>query len=140
VGDRRYHAQRLHDLTGLDVGEGQARILLGDLRAYQAQLCREVGHDVDERTAARLWVIEVLTPYEQLAHEAVHHVGTPIQAYCDLLEVRWLLSERDGHDVGTNRALAALARDVIPTDSAAKMAVAEIPTAPLAVLSIDEDS
>ena len=43
VGDRRYHAQRLQELTGLDVGEGQARILLGDLRAYQAQLCREVG-------------------------------------------------------------------------------------------------
>jgi hypothetical protein len=140
VGDRRYHAQRLQDLTGLDVGEGQARILLGDLRAYQAQLCREVGHDVDEATAARLWVIEVLTPYEQLAHEAVHHTGTPIQAYCDLLEVRWLLSEKDAHDVGTNRALAALARDVIPTDSAAKMAVAEIPTAPFAVLQIDDDS
>jgi hypothetical protein len=140
VGDRRYHAQRLQDLTGLDVGDGQARILLGDLRAYQAQLCREVGHDVDESTAARLWVIEVLTPYEQLAHEAVHHTGTPIQAYCDLLEVRWLLSEKDAHDVGTNRALAALARDVIPTDSAAKMAVAEIPTAPFAVLQIDDDS
>jgi Domain of unknown function (DUF4032) len=140
VGDRRYHAQRLQELTGLDVGEGQARILLGDLRAYQAQLCREVGHDVDERTAARLWVIEVLTPYEQLAHEAVHHTGTPIQAYCDLLEVRWLLSEKDAHDVGTNRALAALARDVIPTDSAAKMAVAEIPTAPFAVLQSDDDS
>ncbi len=140
VGDRRYHAQQLQELTGLDVGEGQARILLGDLRAYQAQLCREVGHDVDERTAARLWVIEVLTPYEQLAHEAVHHTGTPIQAYCDLLEVRWLLSEKDAHDVGTNRALAALARDVIPTDSAAKMAVAEIPTAPFAVLQSDDDS
>jgi hypothetical protein len=140
VGDRRYHAQRLQELTGLDVGEGQARILLGDLRAYQAQLCREVGHDVDERTAARLWVIEVLTPYEQLAHEAVHHTGTPIQAYCDLLEVRWLLSEKDGHDVGTNRALAALARDVIPTDSAAKMAIAEVPTAPFAVLQSDDDS
>ena len=26
VGDRRYHAQRLQKLTGLDVGEGQARI------------------------------------------------------------------------------------------------------------------
>jgi hypothetical protein len=137
VGDRRYHAQLLHDLTGLDVGEGQARILLGDLRAYQAQLCREVGHDVDERTAARLWVIEVLTPYEQLAHEAAHHTGTPIQAYCDLLEVRWLLSEKDAHDVGTNRALAALARDIIPTDSAAKMAIAEVPTAPFEVLRDD---
>jgi hypothetical protein len=138
VGDRRYHAQRLQELTGLDVGEGQARILLGDLRAYQAQLCREVGHDVDERTAARLWVIEVLTPYEQFAHEAIHHSGTAIQAYCDLLEVRWLLSETAGHDVGTNRALAALARDVIPTDSAAKMAIAEVPTEPLAVLRDDD--
>ena len=60
VGDRRYHAQRLQELAGLDVGEGQAQILLGDMMAYQAQLCREAGHDVDEPTAARLWVIEVL--------------------------------------------------------------------------------
>jgi hypothetical protein len=137
VGDRRYHAQRLQQLTGLSVGEGQAQILLGDLLAYQAQLCREAGHDVDEPTAARLWVIEVLTPYERLAHDVVHRKGTPIQAYCDLLEVRWLLSEQAGHDVGTNKALAALARDVIPTDSAAKMAVAEVPTEPFEVLRDD---
>jgi hypothetical protein len=138
VGDKRYHAQHLQELTGLDVGEGQAEILLGDLHAYQAQLCREAGHDVDESTAARLWVMEVLTPYSHIAHEAVHYAGTPIQAYCDLLEVRWLLSEEAGRDVGTNRALAALARDVIPVDSAAKMAVAEVPTAPFAVLTDDE--
>ncbi|KAA0096804.1 DUF4032 domain-containing protein [Mycolicibacterium sp. P1-18] len=138
VGDRRYHAQHLRDLTGLDVGEGQAAILLGDLHAYQAQLAREAGHDVDESTAARLWVIEILTPYEQLAHEVVGHRGTAIQAYCDLLEVRWLLSEKAGRDVGTNKALAALAGDVIPTDSAAKMSVAEVPTAPFAVLEMDD--
>jgi hypothetical protein len=139
VGDRRYHAQRLQQLCGLKVGEGQAQILLGDLMAYQAQLCREAGHDVDESTAARLWVIEVLTPYERLAHDVVNRKGTPIQAYCDLLEVRWLLSEQAGHDVGTNKALAALARDVIPTDSAAKMAIAEVATAPFEVLQFDDD-
>ena len=138
VGDRRYHAQHLQELTGLDVGEGQAAILLGDLHAYQAQLAREAGHDVDESTAARLWMIEILTPYEQLAHEVVGHRGTAIQAYCDLLEVRWLLSEKAGRDVGTNKALAALAGDVIPTDSAAKMSVAEVPTAPFAVLEMDD--
>ncbi|HEX9834206.1 MAG TPA: DUF4032 domain-containing protein, partial [Mycobacterium sp.] len=44
-----------------------------------------------------------------------------------------------GHDVGTNKALAALARDVIPTDSAAKMAIAEVPTAPFEVLQFDDD-
>jgi Domain of unknown function (DUF4032)/Lipopolysaccharide kinase (Kdo/WaaP) family len=139
VGDRRYHAQHLQELTGLDVGEGQARILLGDVQAYRAQLCLEAGEDVDESSAARLWVMEILTPYERLAHEAVQFKGTPIQAYCDLLEVRWLLSERAGRDVGTNKALAALAGDVIPTDSAAKMAIAEVPTAPFAVLASDED-
>jgi hypothetical protein len=138
VGDRRYHAQRLQELTGLDVGEGQAQILLGDLMAYQAQLCREAGHDVDEHTAARLWVMEVVTPTEHVAHAAVNNSGTAIQAYCDLLEVRWLLSEEAGHDVGTRRALAALRGDVIPTDSAAKMAIAEVPTEPFAVLQ-DED-
>ena len=108
VGDRRYHAQQLRELTGLDVGEGQARILLGDLHAYQAQLCREAGHDVDESTAARLWVIEVVTPTEHLAHAALGHTGTAIQAYCDLLEVRWLLSEqgrpRRRHQRGARRA------------------------------------
>lgn len=139
VGDRRYHAQRLQQLTGLNAGEGQARILLGDLFAYQAQLCREAGHNVDESTAARLWVMEVLTPYERLAHDVVHGKGTPIQAYCDLLEVRWLLSEQAGHDVGTNKALAALARDAIPADSAAKMAIAEVPTEPLEVQQLDDD-
>jgi hypothetical protein len=100
----------------------------------------EAGHDVDERTAARLWVIEVVTPYEHLAHEAVGHKGTAIQAYCDLLEVRWLLSEQAGHDVGTARALAALARGGMPTDSAAMMAVAEVPTEPFAVLSADDEN
>ena len=99
---------------------------------------QEAGHDVDESTAARLWVIEVVTPYERLAHDVVGQKGTAIQAYCDLLEVRWLLSEQAGHDVGTNEALAALARDVIPTDSAAKMAIAEVPTAPMPVVELDD--
>jgi hypothetical protein len=138
VGDRRYHAQHLRDLTGMDVGEGQARILLGDLHTYQGQLCREAGHDVDESTAARLWVMEVATPEMDRAHYAVRRTGTPIQAYCDLLEIRWLLSEQAGHDVGTERAHLALARDVIPTDSAAKMAVAEIPTAPMPAIELDQ--
>src|SRR6266545_4153413 len=66
VAARRFHATQLHDLTGLDVGEGQARILLGDLRAYQARHARagagdsaialqwvseQAGHDVGDMAA-----------------------------------------------------------------------------------------
>ncbi len=137
VGDRRYHATQLRKLTGLDVGEGQARILLGDLLAYQGQLCRDAGYDVDDRTAAQLWVMEVATPTMHRAHAAVGGTGTPIQAYCDLLEVRWLLSERAGHDVGTERALQALALNVVPSESAAQLVVVEDPTEPFSVLDDD---
>ncbi|MGB3485942.1 MAG: DUF4032 domain-containing protein [Mycobacterium sp.] len=138
VGDRRYHAQHLRALTGLQTGEGQAQILLGDLHAYQAHLCHEAGEDVDETTAARLWLMEVATPTMHRAHAAVGGTGSDIQAFCDLLEVRWLLSEQAGHDIGTERALAALARHRIPTDAAAEMAVVEVPTEPFAVQSEDD--
>ncbi|OBB58155.1 lipopolysaccharide kinase [Mycobacterium sp. 852013-51886_SCH5428379] len=138
VGDRRYHAERLRELTGLDTGEGQARILLGDLWTFQARLSQEAGHDVDDATAAQLWVMEVATPTMHRAHEAIGGTGTAIQAFCDLLEIRWLLSERAGRDVGTERALLALARDVIPADSVAKMAVAEVPTEPMPVIEFDD--
>jgi len=63
-------------------------------------------------------------------------VGSPIQAYCDLLEVRWILSERAGSDVGDAVALAALARGG-PTDSAARMAIADTPTGQLPRLTAE---
>jgi uncharacterized protein DUF4032 len=134
VGDRNYHATQLRELAGIDVGEGQATHLLGDLHAYQARLCSEAGHDVDLPTAAQLWVMELVRPTMARAHAAVGRRGTPIQAYCDLLEVRWLLSEQAGRDVGTERALVALAEAVVPSDSAAQLMVVEVPTEPFSVL------
>ena len=59
------------------------------------------------------------------AASALGDVADPIQAYCDLLEVRWLLSERQGHDVGEEAALTALAARQAPSESAAQMVVAE---------------
>ncbi|MFC5066044.1 DUF4032 domain-containing protein [Actinomycetospora atypica] len=124
VGDRRFHAQRLRELTGLDVGEGQARVLLGDLQAHRGALAREQGRAVSEGEAAPSWLHDVLTPGMRRAHAAVDHVGTAVQAWCDLLEVRWLLSEAAGHDVGTAQALTELAERA-PTDSAARALVAD---------------
>jgi hypothetical protein len=107
VAARRFHATQLHDLTSLDVGEGQARILLGDLRAYQAY-ARQAHPELTDARAAQRWLEGVLRPGMARAHEAVGGLGDPIQAYCDLLEVRWLLSEQAGRDVGDAAALDAL--------------------------------
>ncbi len=137
VADRRFHATQLHQLTGIDAGEGQARILLADLYAYQAQLKQESQNGIPDSVAARRWIDEVLEPGMARAHQAVGGLGDPVQAYCDLLEVRWLLSEKAGHDVGDTVALEALAARSLPPESAAQMAVAEEATAQFPVLTPD---
>jgi hypothetical protein len=137
VGDRNYHSETLRRLTGVGVGEGQARILLGDLNAHRDWMQRRTGQEVSERAAARSWIDHCLEPGSARAHAALGGAGDPVQAYCDLLEVRWLLSERAGADVGNETALAALGGRA-PTDSAAKMAVADAPTGPLPRIPADD--
>jgi tRNA A-37 threonylcarbamoyl transferase component Bud32 len=132
VAARQYHARELFELTGLEVGEGQAQILLSDLRAYEATL-REFAGGLHKRAsggitqakAVQLWMDKLLRPGMERAYEAVGRIGDPVQAYCDLLEVRWLLSEQAGFDVGDGAALDALANRAQPTDSAAMVVVAE---------------
>ena len=138
VGGRRFHAEQLRALTGLDVGEGQARILLGDLRAHRARWEHERGHAVPEVVAAREWLVSVFGPGVDRAHDAVRRRGDPVQAYCDLLEVRWLLSEQAGHDVGDGPALDALVRRIPPGGSAAEAALVDLPTEELPIVQIPD--
>jgi Domain of unknown function (DUF4032)/Lipopolysaccharide kinase (Kdo/WaaP) family len=127
VGGRRFHALRLRQLTGLDVQEGQATILLNDLAARQSGWACD-DPSVDAPAAAARWRTEVFEPSVRRLREELGPTIDPVQAYCDLLEVRWLLSERAGRDVGDGIALAALRGRAAPADSAAGMALAEAPT------------
>jgi tRNA A-37 threonylcarbamoyl transferase component Bud32 len=127
VANRRFHSLELERLTGLDVGDGQAIVLRNDLRAYQSRLAAEEPA-VDDVAAGYRWRTEVFLPGMAKAAAAVGPDADPIQAYCDLLEVRWLLSEEAGRDVGDEAVLAALAKRQAPSESAAQMVVAETAT------------
>lgn len=136
VASRTFHADHVRDLTGLHVGPGQARILYDDLRAdHDRRRLDDAATSVEQ--SARRWLLEVYAPRADRAHAAVGGHGDRTQAYCDLLEVRWLLSEEAGHDVGDEPALAALAARVAPTDSAANMAFVDLPTAELPIVTDD---
>jgi hypothetical protein len=133
VANRRFHATELRRLTGLEVGEGQATVLLNDLRAYQGRLEDQRPGSAPDEVAGYRWLAEVFRP--GVARAAAAEPGIdPVQAYCDLLEVRWILSERAGQDVGDQAALAALASRETPSGSAAKMAVAEPATGTFSAL------
>jgi hypothetical protein len=135
VAARQFHATQLRDLTGLDVGEGQATILLGDMRAYQGRLQQETNTCISDEVAAGRWTNEVLRPGMERAHQAVGRLGHAIQAYCDLLEVRFLLSEQAKLDVGDTVALEALALRSVPPESAARLAIVEAATSQLPMLT-----
>jgi hypothetical protein len=128
VANRRFHAEQLRRLTGLEVGEGQATVLLNDLRAYQARLEWEQPGSAGDDVIGPRWLAECFRPGAARAVAALGPTVDPIQAYCDLLEVRWLLSERAGRDVGDDAALEAMASGQVPWESAAEMAVVEAPT------------
>jgi len=132
VAGRDYHSRRLRQLTGIEAGEGQSAILLNDLTAW-AGMGWAGSWDSKEGSSGRVltrsdgarWMLEIFEPVVAQLMDALGEDIDPLQAYCDLLEVRWLLSERAGHDVGNATTLASLASRQTPTGSSAQMAAVE---------------
>ncbi len=127
VAGRDHHAEALRALTGVEVREGQAAILLNDARAFASRS----GPSADERATGTSWRQEVFEPGVALVRGIAGAHTDPVQAFCDLLEVRWLLSEQAGRDVGVDVALSALRERKFPTDAAASMSILEPPTGEL---------
>jgi hypothetical protein len=107
VSNRRFHARELERLTGLRALEGQARLLLNDLREYRAWLEFYDRRPVTEREAAERWLGDVLEPSLGRLVPAIGPRRDPLQAYCDVLEEKWIRSERAGRDVGLEAALSS---------------------------------
>ena len=107
VTRRDFHARELQRRTGLVALEGQARLLLNDLREYRAWL--EYFEKRRPSSARGGRALAGGGPRAALARlaPAIGPTRDPLQAYCDLLEHKWLLSERRRRDVGLERALAA---------------------------------
>ncbi|MES2210983.1 MAG: DUF4032 domain-containing protein [Chloroflexota bacterium] len=114
VTNRRFHAREFERLTGRRTLEGQARLLLNDLREYGAWLERAEGRSLALTEAATRWEDDVLAPALERLRVAIGRSGDAIQAYCDVLETKWLRSEQAGRDVGLRAALDAYLDDQIP--------------------------
>ncbi len=137
VAGRDYHSRRLRQLTGIEAGEGQSAILLNDLTAWAGlgwagdwdSKEGESGRTLTRHDGAR-WTLEIFEPVVAQLIDTIGDDIDHVQAYCDLLEVRWLLSERAGHDVGNVAALRSMATAETPAGSAAQMAGVETPSQP----------
>jgi hypothetical protein len=118
VANRRFHAHQLQSLTGLVALEGQAQLLLNDIHEYQAWLETSSRSSLSTAEAAGRWLAEVLQPAIAALVPAIGPMRDPVQAYCDVLEQKWLLSEAAGHDVGLEAAMAAYLEQGAPAPEA----------------------
>ncbi len=107
VANRRFHSREFQRLTGIAALEGQARLLLNDLHEYRAWLEFDSGKPIDERDAADRWIEGVLEPTLAVLLPSIGGGRDPLQAYCDVLEEKWILSELAGEDVGLQAAIDA---------------------------------
>ena len=114
VANRRFHARELERLTGLRPLEGQARLLLNDLREYGLWLERTEGRRLTAAEEAARWLSDVFEPTLERLAPVIGPGGDAIQAYCDVLETKWLLSERAGRDVGLKAAIDAYLAEGAP--------------------------
>jgi Domain of unknown function (DUF4032)/Lipopolysaccharide kinase (Kdo/WaaP) family len=101
-------------LTGLEVGEQQARRLLNDLRSFRAWLEQRGGRSAPDTVAGHRWVAEVYQPIIDAVPAHLTGRLAPAEIFHEILEHRWFLSERAGRDVGTTAAARSYFETVLP--------------------------
>ena len=101
VAGRSFHSDRLRDLTGIEALENQARHILGDVYYFQAK--RGGDNGTGKAVAAVRWRVSEFEPMiEKLRN--TEGVLDPLQAFCDVLHHRYLISHEAQADVATEEA------------------------------------
>ncbi len=95
-------------LTGLDAEENQARQLLNDLDAYRAE-----SHLTDEQQAAHRWLTEVFEPVVRAVPAHLRRKLEPQEVFSQIIQHKWLLSEKAGRDVGMGPAVQSYLTEVL---------------------------
>jgi hypothetical protein len=107
VARRGFHSRELRKKSGINALENQARLLLNDLSEYGAWLQWYERRTIEPDVVAERWLREVYEPTTARIETVIGPGRDIVQAYCDLLEHKWLLSERARRDVGIQAALAS---------------------------------
>jgi hypothetical protein len=108
-----HHRRRLEALTGLDVQENQARRMLNDLDHFRAWQPGLEGRPLTERDAARRWLDEIYLPTLAAIPAEQRAKLDDAEIFHQLLEHRWYMSERVGHDLPLEEVVPSYTTEVL---------------------------
>ena len=101
-----HHCRELQTLTGMNVEDNQARRILNDLASFAAH--QDLGRE-DRHLVAGRWMQQIFEPIMAMVPPDATGKLEPAEVFHEILEHRWYLSERAGHEVDIHET----ARDYI---------------------------
>lgn len=129
VVEHGFHSERLHNLTGLETTENQARRMLDDIRSFGHELNRDrqakieagrpTGHggavqrNLPENVVAVRWLDDRFEPLMARIPPDLFAKLEAAEIYHQLLEHRWFLSEEARIDISLEEALKSYLADVL---------------------------
>ncbi len=104
ITDRNFHRAQLLSLTGLEVEERQARLMMNEIQELKATLSKNQNRNVPLSVAAYHWINQIYTPTLKLLQPLLKADVDAAELYCQVLENKWFLSEKAKRDVGHQKA------------------------------------
>ncbi|MFC5728692.1 MULTISPECIES: DUF4032 domain-containing protein [Nocardioides] len=111
VVEAGHHRRELRELTGLDVEDAQARRLLNDIAGFTAH--HDLGH-LSPTVVANRWLVDVYEPLTSMVPADARDKLEPAEMFHEVLEHRWYLSERAGHEIDIFESAADYIRNILP--------------------------
>jgi len=107
-----YHSLRLKELMGLETEEFQAKRILASFDRFRS---REIERTPDKSESAQRWLDEVF--YKVVNSVPMNLKGRveDAQLFHEVLEHRWYLGEKSGHDLGLDFATSDYISQVLPS-------------------------
>ena len=104
-----YHRQVMR-LTGTDVGERQGQRILNDMKTFRAMNDME---DQPPELVAHVWIDKVFNPVINAIPPEYRSKLEPAEIFHEVLEHRWFMSERVGHDVPMDEVVDSYISEVL---------------------------
>lgn len=111
VGGRQYHSERLRQMTGIDISENQARVILTDLAYHEAKFGRSSA--TGKAVAAMQWRASVFEPLILRIADLLPGRDA-YQAYCDYLAFRLDMATERERDVTNDEAFDRWEKEGFP--------------------------
>jgi hypothetical protein len=111
VSDRNFHRNQLMEVTSLYAEDRQAQQIMNEINELKANMSQSNNPNISLEAVAYHWMEFIYKPVVEQLQSFIDPKSNPIlntdliEAYCQILEHKWYLSERAQHDVGHKAAV-----------------------------------